>query len=94
MEPPKIGEGVSGLSVGSVQAFFSAAGAAGAAPSLARTTTERTRLGVATRLRLLLRTAVAVLFWRSAISLPAAVLAVDSIRMGAGQGRYCQTGGS
>ena len=38
MLPPKMGDGVSGLSVGTVHGFFSAAGAAAGAVS-ARTTT-------------------------------------------------------
>jgi hypothetical protein len=41
VEPPKIGEGVSGLRVGAEND----AGLASTAPSLARTVTERTRLG-------------------------------------------------
>ena len=60
MEPPKIGDGVSGFSVGCVQAFFSAAGAAGAAPSLARTTRRALRLTAGRAdLRVLLLLAVA-----------------------------------
>lgn len=57
MEPPKIGEGVSGLRVGAVKAGFAVAAGA---PSLARTTTERTRMDLATTERLLARTAA---FW-------------------------------